>query len=129
MWIEIGKWIVILFGVFFIWAAIIMLFKPQTARGIIRKAGSTNLINYTEISVRMIPAFGLILAAEKSVYSGFFNVFGWFMILTSIILYFVPRRLHHAFSNTCADLLKPAYVQLISPFALLIGLFLIYCVY
>jgi uncharacterized membrane protein YfcA len=129
MLLEIGKWIVILFGIFFILVGGIMLVKPKTARETLRKAGSTNFINYAEITLRMIPAIGLILAADISMFPNFFKLFGWFMLLTSLILYFVPRKLHHDFSNNSADILKPLYFQLISPLAFAIGILVINCVY
>ena len=125
---TIAKWAIIIFGVFFICVGTIMLFKPQKAREILRKAGSTNFINYAEITLRMIPAAGLILSADLSKYPEVFKIFGWFMLITSFILYFVPRQLHHKFSLKCADILKPLYFQLISPFAFLFGTMLIYCV-
>lgn len=105
-----------------------MLLKPQKAREILRKAGSTNFINYTEITVRMIPAAALILSADISKYPEGFKIFGLFMLLTSLVLYFVPRQIHHNFSNKAADILKPFYFQLISPFAFIIGILIIYSV-
>lgn len=125
---TIAKWIVILFGVFFICIGVLMLIKPQKVREILRKAGSTNFINYAEITIRIIPAVGLILSADISKYPGIFRVFGWFMLLTSFVLYFVPIQLHNKFSVKAADVLKPVYFQLISPIAILIGTLLIYCV-
>lgn len=125
----IAKWTVILFGLFFFGVGFLMLFKPQKANQILRKAGSTNFINYAEITIRMIPAAAMILIAEQSKFAEFFTVFGWFMLCTSLVLYFVPRQIHHKFSLRAADILKPLYFQLISPFAFLIGMFLIYSVY
>lgn len=125
---EIGKWIVILFGLFFIVVSGIMLFQPKTARATLRKAGSTNLINYAEITIRIIPAIGLIFVANISKFPLILKTFGWFMLLTSIVLYFVPRKLHHDFSNKAADILKPFYFQLIAPISFIIGILLIYIV-
>lgn len=124
----LAKWTIILFGLFFICIGILMLIKPVTARKILRKAGNTNFINYAEITIRIIPATALILSAFNSKYPYIFNAFGWFMLVTSLILYFVPRQLHHNFSNKAADILKPFYFQLISPFSVLIGILLIYSV-
>ena len=42
----------------------LMLFKPKRARATLRKAGSTNFINYAEITIRMIPATALIIYAD-----------------------------------------------------------------
>lgn len=128
MMIAISKWTIIVFGIFFICAGIIMLFSPKKARQILRRAGSTNFINYAEITIRMIPATGLVLYSDFSKFPEIFKVFGWFMLGTSFVLYFVPRQIHHKFSMKCADIIKPLYFQLISPFAFLFGSTIIYCV-
>lgn len=126
--ITIAKYTIILFGLFFIFVGFLMLFNPKKARATLRKAGSTNFINYAEITVRMIPATALIIYAEHSKFSDIFKIFGWFMLLTSFVLYFVPKHLHHNFSNKAADILKPLYFQLISPFSFIIGIIIIYSI-
>lgn len=126
--IQIAKWIVLIFGLFLILVGFLMLFAPKKANETLRKAGSSNLINYAEITIRMIPAIGLILYAELSKFPDFFKLLGWFMLVTSLILYVVPRKLHHNYSLKAADILKPAYFQLIAPFSFLFGGFLIYSV-
>jgi uncharacterized membrane protein YfcA len=125
MIIEIAKWTIIAFGIFFIIVGLIMLFKPIAARETLRKAGSTNLINYGEITLRMIPAIALIVFSDYSKFPLYFKLFGWFMLTTSFVLYFVPKKKHHDFSNKCADVLKPLYFQLISPVSVLIGILII----
>ncbi len=125
---TLSKYILIVFGVFFICVGMLMIIRPEKARSIIKKAGSTNLINYSEIAIRMIPAAALIIYADVSKYPQVFKVFGWFMLTTSVILFFVPRHLHHKFSSSSADVLKPVYVRLIAPFAILTGSLIIYFV-
>lgn len=124
--IIVAKWIVVLFGIFLISTGFLMLFAPDKAREILRKAGSTNLINYGEITIRMIPAAAMIISYEYSRYPEVFRIFGWFMLLTSVVLYFVPRQIHHNFSLKSAEILKPIYFRLIAPFAWLFGCALIY---
>ena len=68
--ITVAKFIVIAFGVFFILAGFVMLLYPKRARQTLRKAGSTNFINYAEITLRMIPAAALILYADYSIPNG-----------------------------------------------------------
>lgn len=128
MIISIAKWTIVVFGIFFICAGLTMLFAPKKARRILRKAASTNFINYAEISLRIIPAVGLIMYSDFSKYPSILKLFGWFMLATSLVLYFVPRELHYKFSLKCADFLKPLYFRLISPFSILIGTLIIYCV-
>lgn len=103
-----------------------MLSNPTKSRAILRKAGSTALINYAEITLRMIPAIGLILAADISLYPLLFKLFGWFMFGTSLVLYTVPRKLHHAFANKCADILQPYFFLIFAPLSAAIGYFLIF---
>lgn len=106
----------------------LMLFNPKKARATLRKAGSTNFINYAEITIRMIPATALIVYSDFSKFPEVFKIFGWFMLVTSWVLYFVPRQLHYNFSNKSADILKPTYFQLISPLSFIIGVIIIYSV-
>lgn len=124
----IAKYIVILFGIFLIGVGLLMLLKPEKAREYLKKAGSTNLINYSEITIRMIPAAGLILYSEFSKFPEVFKYFGWFMIGTSVVLYFVPRRLHHRYALMCADILKPQLIRMTSPFSMIFGIAIIYSV-
>ncbi len=123
---EIAKWVVILFGVFIIFIGFVMFINPKKARVTLRKAGSTNFINYVEITIRLIPAIALILYADFSKFPEAFEIFGWIMLITSLILYAVPRKIHHKFSMKSADILKPIYFQLISPFAFIFGGLIIY---
>src|SRR5690606_18822107 len=124
--ITLAKWIVILFGVFFMFAGIIMLFKPKIARATLQKAGSTNFINYAEITIRMIPAIAFISYAEYSKFPEVFTIVGWFMVITSLVLYAIPRQLHHRFSLKSAQILLPLYLQIIAPFSMFIGILIIY---
>ncbi len=126
MIVEIAKWIVIMFGILIIFVGFLMLFAPKKARSTLRKAGSTNLINYSEITIRLIPALGLILYSDFSKFPESFKIFGWIILITSLILYLFPRKIHHKFSMKSADILKPIYFQLISPFAFLFGGLIIY---
>lgn len=119
---------VILFGVFIISIGILMLFNPEKALATLRKAGSTNFINYAEITFRLIPAIALVIYAPYSRYPEILKLFGWFMIATSIVLYFVPKRFHHAYSVKWASILSPFQVRLIAPLAFIFGASIIYSV-
>jgi len=69
-----AKWTIILFGLFFICVGFLMLIRPEKAREILRKAGSTNFINYAEITIRIIPAMGLfylLIIQNSQRYLGF----------------------------------------------------------
>ena len=120
---------VIFFGSFIILIGLLMLFNPIKARNNLRKAGSTNFINYVEITLRLIQAIALIGCSESSKFPLGFKVFGWIMLIATLILYVIPRKIHHQFSMKSADLLKPFYFQLISPFAFIFGGLILYNVF
>ena len=126
MILELAKWIIILFGFFIIGSGFLMLLKPKIAREKLRRFASTNFTNYTEITIRMIIGIALILYSDFCKYQEAFEIFGWFMLITALILYCVPRKWHHEFSMKSADVIKPFYFRIISPFALLLGGLIIY---
>jgi uncharacterized membrane protein YfcA len=124
--IIIAKSIVIAFGIFIIFCGLLMLFAPKKANDYLRKFGSTNFINYAELTIRTIIGIAIIYASDNSKFPDIFKIFGWFMVITAIILCCVPRRIHHNFSLNAAETLKPFYFQLISPFSFLFGAAIVY---
>ena len=103
-----------------------MLFSPQRVRGILRQFASTDLINYSEISLRLIVGVSLIISGNDSRYPIFSQILGWFMTITALVLYIIPRIIHYNFSLQSADRLKPLYIRLLAPLAFLFGGFIIY---
>ncbi len=126
MIIELAKWIVILFGLFIIASGLLMLLKPIKAQELLRKFASTNFINYAEITIRLIVGIALILYSDFCKSPEIFKILGWFMLITALILYCVPRKLHHKFAMRSADIIKPVHFRIISPFAFLFGSLIIY---
>ena len=126
MMLQVSKYIATLFGLFIVLVGFLMLFNPKKSRMVLAKFASTNLINYTEITLRLIVGLALVVVADICKSPVTFKTLGWFMIITAIILYCVPRKLHHRFSQKSADVLKPRYFRLISPFAFLFGGLIIY---
>jgi uncharacterized membrane protein YfcA len=124
--ITAAKLIILLFGGFILFVAMLMLFTPEKARAMLRKAGSTNGINYGELTLRLFIGAAMVVYAANAKFPEAFSVFGWFMMITALLLFLVPKKLHHAFSMKTADLLKPFYVRFLSTFAVLLGGFIIY---
>jgi hypothetical protein len=124
----LAKYLVICFGLFLIGVGFLMLLAPARARENIKKAGSTPLINYGELILRMIPAAGLILCAEVSKFPQLFSLLGWFMIGTSVFLMLLPRKYHHSYALKSADILTPARIRAIAPFSFIFGGFILYAV-
>ncbi|GGD54108.1 hypothetical protein [Muriicola marianensis] len=114
------------FGLFLIAVGFMMLVSPTLVWRILSKAGSTPLINYGELILRMIPAAGLILCAPESRFPVIFEWLGWFMLGTSAVLILLPRRWHHAYAKKCAALLPPPAIRLLTPLSFAFGGFVLY---
>ena len=126
MIIAVAKLIVIMFGIFIILVGFLMLFRPKKARELLRKFASTKIINYSEITIRLIVGIALVLYSDLCKFPEIFKILGWFMVVTALILYCVPRKLHHKFSTRSADIIKPIYFRFISPLAFIFGGLIIY---
>lgn len=125
----VAKSCVVLFGIVFLFVGGIMFIRPLLFRSWIAKAGSTPLINYGEITIRLIPAIAMVYVAPETKLPIFFQLFGWIMIVTLLVLYVTPRKAHHQLSLGFAKKLKPVYLQCIAPLAFLIGMGLIYLLF
>ena len=101
--------IVVLFGVFLIFAGFLMIFNPEKTKEIISKAGSTYLINYTELGIRLILGMAFYCISLMSIYKFYFKSIGIFLIVTSLLLMCLPINLHNKFSRNAANKLKPIY--------------------
>ncbi len=125
---QVAQLIIILSGIWLIYAGLLMFFKPLSAKNIIAKAGSTNLINYTELGLRGVWALAILQYASISVFPFFFKLFGIMLGITSIILLLIPRVWHARFAIWSSSKLTVPLLRLSAPFAIGFGLFLIYAV-
>ncbi|MEY8020872.1 hypothetical protein AB8P51_08580 [Muriicola sp. SD30] len=126
--ILLAKFLVILFGFFLIGVGFLMLLAPNRIWKILNKAASTPRIHFGELSLRMIPAVGLILCAPQSKFPEFLQIMGWFMIGTSILLMLLPRALHYAYAQKCTAMLPPNTIRLLAPFSFAFGGFILYSI-
>lgn len=124
---TLAQWLVILFGVWLIAVSTVMLASPQTAARYLSKAASTNFLNYLELTLRGIWGLALVQYAELSGFPEVFRIFGWFMVVTTAVLFFIPRKWHARYTVWLVKLIAP-YMRIASPFSLAFGIFLIYAV-
>jgi len=116
-----AKFIVGVFGLWMIGVSLMILVKPKLMLSALRKMASTNLINYSELSLRLLVGLGVISLAPFTPYTRLMQICGGFLIITAIILMLIPRRWHHAYAVWWADKLKPWHVQLATPLSFAVG--------
>jgi uncharacterized membrane protein SirB2 len=125
---TIAQWLVFASGAWLIAISIFMVFNPQVALGYLGKMASTNLINYSELTLRLIAGMALWRYSEFSKAPEVLNIIGLFLAVTAVILFLVPRKWHAAYSVWWSKKLTPVMVRLSAPLSLVAGIFLIYVV-
>ena len=123
-----AQWVIIVFGLWLIAVSLLMVFRPQLALYGLSQMASTNLINYTELSLRMIVGFALWRYAALSKSPIVFEVAGVFLMITAAILMFIPRRWHAAYAVWWSKKLTPAMLKMSAPLSIAAGVFVIYAV-
>lgn len=124
----IAKCIIILFGLFLVYAGFLMFFKPEKVRTIIGKAGSTYLINYTELGIRLIIGIAFLISSLFSIYELQFKITGYFLMISALLLMLVPIKMHNNFAKNAAEKLKTIYLKICAPFAILFGFLVLYAI-
>lgn len=127
--IVIANFLIVAFGLFLIFSGFLMFFKPEKVRVLIGKAGSTYLINYTELGIRLIIGLAFLVSSLFSLYEIEFKIVGYFLIVSAIILMLLPIRMHNALARQFAKKLKPLYLKFFAPIAIIFGFILLYMMY
>lgn len=125
---TVAQGLVILFGLWLIAVSGLMLARPHVALRYLARAASTDLINYGEITLRMIAGLALVACADLSRFPQAFRVAGWVIAATSAVLLFVPRRWHALYAVWWSEKLTPGWVRVAAPFSLGVGILVIYAV-
>ena len=128
MMTTVAQWLVILSGIWLIAVSILMFVSPQTALRHLSKMASTNFINYLEITLRMIWGIALVQYAKFSQFPEVLRSFGLLVVITSAVLFFIPRKWHARYAVWWSNKLAPPFVRIASSLSLVLGVFLIYSV-
>ena len=113
-------------GLWLIVTGAFMAFWPRRALHVLSLTASTRTINNVEQGLRLLAGVALLLRAPASKLPQAFEVAGWFVVLSSLILLFLPLRWHSAYACWWADHLAPVTVRAVAPLSALVGSGLIY---
>ena len=117
---------VALAGFWLICVGAFMAALPDNALRVLRLTASTRTVNNLEQGLRLIAGLAFVLRSPASKLPDLFEIAGWFIILSSLVLLVLPLRWHSAYAIWWADRFKPAMVRLIAPISALAGIGLIY---
>ena len=125
----VSKYIIICFGLFLIYSGFLMFINPEKARAIIGKAGSTFAINYGELIIRLLLGISFVISAGVNAYQQYFTIFGYFLIISAVILMLTSMKTHHKFSTKAAETLKPIYLRICAPFSIGFGILILLAIF
>lgn len=91
--------IVVLAGIWLIALATISFARPNLAKRFLGGFASSAFTHFLEVSVRIIVGTAFVLYSPQMKFSVMLALFGWILILTSIVLLFVPWKLHRRFAE------------------------------
>lgn len=91
--------VVVLAGLYFCVLAAAALVRPALAsRFLLGFAGSPRA-HYTELAIRLLVGWSLVIHAPHMPYAGAFSLFGWILLVTTACLLAMPWRWHHRFAQ------------------------------
>lgn len=113
-------------GLWLIGTGAFMALLPQRALHVLSLTASTRTINNVEQGLRLLAGVALLLRAPASKLPQSFEIAGWFVVLSSMVLLVLPLRWHSAYACWWANRLASAAVQAVAPLSALLGIGLIY---
>jgi hypothetical protein len=91
--------LVLLTGLYLIGLAVVLLLSPARAARFLGGFASSAFTHYLELALRLIAAGALLQYAPQMLFSGFFVMFGWVLVVTTAGLLAVPWQWHYRFAQ------------------------------
>lgn len=103
---------------------IILLAKPKAIQ-FLKAFVKTPWHHFLEQTLRLIIGASIVVHAPHMAFSDLFGIFGWIIIITSLMLVGLPWRWHHTFAQKVIPTVIK-FIQLYGILCLALGSFIIY---
>ena len=118
-------------GLWLVGVAFMMALRPRYCLHLMEKMRaslerSSWRLQFTEQGLRVLAGMALIVRAPASKLPPVFEVAGWVLVATSIIIMAAPIRWHGAYGMWLLKWLTPLMIRILSPVAAAAGAGLIY---
>ncbi len=117
--------VVIAATLFFLLQALAAVLWPSTLRRMLGGFAATARLHYIEMGMRILVGAAFVHFASQMAYEVVFRGFGYLLLVTTLVLLFVPWKLHRRFALWAV----PLATRSLLPYALgsvLIGGFIVY---
>lgn len=91
--------LVLLAALYLIGFAVVLLMSPARAKRFLGGFASSPLSHYLELTLRLIAGGAILVFQARMLFSGFFLIFGWVLVVTTVVLFAVPWQWHHRFAQ------------------------------
>lgn len=125
---EIARGLTLGFGLWLVVLSLFMLLRPRRALHLLAQMGSTRVIHYGELGLRLLAGVSIILAAPGSQAPEILLPIGWFVAVSSLVLMLLPRAWHAAYSSWWASRIPPLAVSALAPLSICAGALLAFSV-
>jgi hypothetical protein len=121
-------------GVWLVGVAFLMALRPRYCLHLFEKM-SANLersnwrLQFTEQGLRVLAGVALIVRAPASRLPLVFEVAGWFLVATSLLIMVVPVRWHGAYGRWWVGRIPPLAIRVLSPVPMMAGVGLLYAAF
>ncbi len=118
-------------GLWLVVVALLMALRPRYCLHLLETM-SVNLersnwrLQFTEQGLRVLAGVALIARAPASKLPPVFQVAGWVLVATSLVIIVAPIRWHGAYGRRLMKLLTPLMLRILSPVPAVVGAGLIY---
>ena len=112
--------VVTLTGLYFCALAAAALIVPAATNRFLLGFASSPRVHYTELVIRLLVGWSLVIYAPRMFASVAFGLFGWVLLITSACLFLVPWRWHQRFAQQVVPW-ATRYIMLIGLCSLVFG--------
>lgn len=123
--------VIVVAGLWLVGVALLMALRPLYALHLAERMGaaldrSSRRLQFTEQGLRVIAGVALIVRAPAAKAPLMFEVAGWILTVTSLLIMAAPIRWHAAYGRQVLPRLTPLRLRLLSPVPAAAGVGLVY---
>jgi len=121
-------YIILLFGIFIIFAGVVLIVSPDYIINHFKKYGDSFSLHFFAVLIRVILGVAFLIGASGSKYPLILQTFGWLSIASAIVLSVIGREKFKSLIKWVINKKLPLFQRSMGFFAILLGCFFIYAV-